>query len=188
MGAPKKVVVGVTGASGSAYAQRLLTALKAGGVEVVLIFSKNGRLVWGHEVTGDPADLCDQLYASGDMTAEVASGSAQFDAMVVVPCSAGTLGRIATGVSTNLIGRVADVTLKERRKLVLVLRESPYSLIAIRNMAAVTEAGAIVLPASPSFYSKPGDINALIDTVVSRVLDQLGVENTVSPRWKGMNQ
>jgi 4-hydroxy-3-polyprenylbenzoate decarboxylase len=105
--------------------------------------------------------------------------------MVVIPCSAGTLGRIAHGISMDLVGRAADVMLKERRPLLLVLRESPYSLIHIRNMLTVTEAGATVLPASPSFYSRPKDMDELVDTVVARVLDQLDVENTLRPRWTG---
>ena len=181
-----RVIVGVSGASGAIYAQRVIDALLQSGVEVSLVFSRNGRLVWEHEVGTDPRDLAVITYGGTDMTAPIASGSAQFDAMVVVPCSSGSLGRIAHGLSTNLIGRAADVMLKERRKLVLVLRESPYSLPVIKNMAAATEAGAVVLPASPSFYSMPADTDELLNTVVARILDQLGVTNTVSPRWEGM--
>lgn len=181
-----RVIVGISGASGAIYAQRVIDALLKSDVEVSLVFSRNGRLVWEHEVGTDPRDLAVTMYGGADMTAPIASGSAQFDAMVVVPCSSGSLGRIAHGLSTNLIGRAADVMLKERRKLILVLRESPYSLPLIKNMVAATEAGAVVLPASPSFYSMPADIDALLDTVVARVLDQLGVVNAVSPRWDGM--
>ena len=181
-----RVIVGVSGASGAVYARKVIDALLEKNVDVSLVFSRNGRLVWEHEVGVDPRELGVTMYGGADMTAPIASGSAQFDAMVVVPCSSGCIGRIAHGLSTNLIGRAADVMLKERRKLVLVLRESPYSLPVIKNMVAATEAGALVLPASPSFYSMPADMDALLDTVVARVLDQLGVENTVSPRWKGM--
>ena len=181
-----RVIVGISGASGAIYAQRVIEALLKSDVEVSLVFSRNGRLVWEHEVGTDPRDLPVTMYGGADMTAPIASGSAQFDAMVVVPCSSGSLGRIAHGLSTNLIGRAADVMLKERRKLILVLRESPYSLPLIKNMVAATEAGAVVLPASPSFYSMPADTDALLDTVVARVLDQLGVVNAVSPRWEGM--
>jgi 4-hydroxy-3-polyprenylbenzoate decarboxylase len=133
----------------------------------------------------DPASFGFRIFKPGDMTAPFASGSAKYDAMVVSPCSAAGLARIAHGVSMDLIGRAADVTLKERRPLVLVLRESPYNLVQLRNMVAVTEAGATIIPASPSFYSNPADMTALVDTVVSRVLDHLGIDNGLMTRWEG---
>ena len=120
------------------------------------------------------------------MTAPCASGSARFDACVVVPCSTGQVGRIAQGVSADLIGRTSDVMLKERKRLVLVVRESPYSLVHLRALTAVTEAGAIVMPASPSFYSKPTSLDAVIDTVTARILDQLGLDNGLMARWEGL--
>jgi 4-hydroxy-3-polyprenylbenzoate decarboxylase len=182
-----RLVVGVSGASGAPYAARLLDFLagpgRAAGIETHVVFTKFGRLCWQDEVGTDPAAYGFPLHLPGDMTAPFAS--ARFDAMVIVPCSAGQLGRIAAGVSADLVGRAADVMLKERRRLVLVLRESPYSLIHVRNMATVIEAGAVVMPASPSFYSRPEGINALLDTVVARALDQLGVDNALMRRWAG---
>ena len=187
---PRKVVIGVTGASGAPYAARVLDFLAAHaselGLEPHVVFTKFGRLVWGDEVGTDPRDAYDfPVYQPNDMLAPFASGSAGFDAMVVVPCSAGSLGRIAAGLSTDLVGRAADVMLKERRKLVLVLRESPYNLVHLRNMVAVTEAGAVVMPASPSFYSAPETVTELLDTVTARILDQLGVPNDLMRRWTG---
>lgn len=184
-----KLVVGVSGASGAPYAHRLLTHLAQRrdelGLDVHVVFSKYGRVVWNDEIGTDPASLGFPIHGPNDMTAPFASGSAGFQAMVVVPCSGGAVSRVATGVSVDLLGRAADVMLKERRKLLLVVRESPYSLVVLRNMVAATEAGAIVLPASPSFYSHPRDIPALVDTVVGRILDQLGIANTLMPPWTG---
>jgi 4-hydroxy-3-polyprenylbenzoate decarboxylase len=180
-----KLVVAVGGASGSIYAKRLLDVLAKAGpkdVEVGLVFSSSGAEVWQHEIGEVPAYPF-KRYGLKDFRAPFASGSAGWDAMVVVPCSTGGLARIAHGVSDNLIGRAADVMLKERRKLVLVVRETPLSAIHLENMLAVTRAGAVVLPAAPSFYSNPPTIEALLDTVVGRVLDQLGLQNTLMPRW-----
>jgi 4-hydroxy-3-polyprenylbenzoate decarboxylase len=120
------------------------------------------------------------------MTAPFASGSSRFAGMIIAPCSGGQLGRIAAGLSLDLVGRTADVMLKERRRLVILLRESPYSLVHIRQMAAVTEAGGIILPASPSFYPHPKDIPELVDTVAARALDLLGVDNELMHRWNGL--
>lgn len=183
----KRIVVGVGGASGSVYARRLLDALvDRDDVEVALVFSKMGRLVWTDEVGVDPADFGVATYSAGDMTAPFASGSARYDAAVIVPCSGGGLARIAHGMSTDLLGRAADVMLKERRPLILVLREAPYSLVHCRNMVAVTEAGATVIPASPSFYSGPTSLEAAVDTVVARILDHLGLtDHDRMPRWQG---
>ena len=186
----RRIVIGVTGASGSPYAARVLDFLQAHGGELDLephvVFTKFGRLVWGDEVGTDPREAYDfPVYQPTDMLAPFASGSAGFEAMVVVPCSAGTLARIAAGVSVDLVGRAADVMLKERRKLLLVLRESPYNLVHLRNMVAVTEAGAQVMPASPSFYSAPQTVEAVLDTVTARILDQIGVPNELMRRWTG---
>jgi len=185
----KRLVIGVGGASGAIYADRLFQYFKHSGKgaswEPHVVFSRMGRLVWRDEIGTDPKEYGFPIYATNDMTAPFASGSAGFDAMTIVPCSAGCLGRVAGGISADLIGRAADVMLKEGRPLVLVLRENPYSLIQIRNMATVTEAGACVMPATPSFYSQPRTIDDLADTVVARLLDRLGIDNDVSPRWSG---
>jgi 4-hydroxy-3-polyprenylbenzoate decarboxylase len=186
-----KLVVAIGGASGSVYAQRLLEALEAvgrgpgplaGRLEVAVCFSRSGAEVWRHEL-GDGFPHPFRRYELDDFRAPFASGSAAWDAMAVIPCSTGGLARIAHGVSDDLIGRAADVMLKERRKLVLVVRETPLSLVHLENMLAVTRAGAVVLPAAPSFYSKPATLEAVLDTVVGRVLDQLGVPNQLMPRW-----
>lgn len=188
-GSTRKIVIGVTGASGAVYAQRVLHFLREHGpelgIEAHVTFTKFGRLVYRDETGESPSDIGLQTWGPGDMTAPFASGSAGYDAMIVVPCSAGSLARIAHGVSTDLVGRAADVMLKERRKLVLVLRESPYNLVHLRNMVAVTEAGALVMPASPSFYSHPEGVTGLVDTVTARILDQVGVPNDLMRRWTG---
>ena len=187
----RRIVIGVSGASGSPYAARVLDFLAAHhealDLEVHVVFTKFGRLVWRDEVGTDPQEAYPAfpIHNPHDMLAPFASGSAGFDAMVVVPCSAGSLARIAHGVSTDLVGRAADVMLKERRKLLLVLRESPYNLVHLRNMVAVTEAGAMVMPASPSFYSAPQTREQLLDTVTARILDQIGVDNQLMRRWTG---
>jgi len=198
-----KVVVAVGGASGSIYAKRLLDELAAllaarraadavaaktgakarDAIQVGLVFSSAGNEVWAHEIGEVPAYSSFKRYGLRDFRAPFASGSAGWDAMVVIPCSTGGLARIAHGISDDLIGRAADVMLKERRKLVLVVRETPLSAIHLENMLAVTRAGAVVLPASPSFYSKPETLDSLLDTVVGRVLDQLGLANWLMPRW-----
>jgi 4-hydroxy-3-polyprenylbenzoate decarboxylase len=179
-----KLVVAIGGASGSVYARRLLDvlALEPGDLEVGLCLSRSGQEVWQHEIGGEP-QYPFRRWELRDFRAPFASGSAGWDAMVVIPCSTGGLARIAHGLSDDLIGRAADVMLKERRKLVLVVRETPLSLVHLENMAAVTRAGAVVLPAAPSFYSRPSTIEALLDTVVGRVLDQLGLANRLMPRW-----
>ena len=185
----RKIVIGVGGASGAPYAHRVLSFLadhaSEAGVEPHVVFSRMGKLVFGDEVGVDPREYGFPLYSPGDMTAPFASGSARFDAMVVVPCSAAGMARIAHGVSTDLIGRAAEVMLKERKKLLLVLRESPYSLVQLKNMVAVTEAGAMVMPASPSFYSNPRSTETLLDTVTARIFDQLDIDNGLMKRWTG---
>jgi 4-hydroxy-3-polyprenylbenzoate decarboxylase len=186
-----RLVVGVTGASGSIYADRLLSFLAhARGemeLDVAVVFSKTGRLVWNHELGTDPAAYGFPIHAPGDFTAPFASGSARYDAMVVAPCSAGCMARIAHGLSVDLVGRAADVMLKERRPLVLVLRESPFSLIHIENMAAVTRAGGLVMPAAPHFYARPQTVVDVVDTVTARVLDHLGLDNELVRRWAGLH-
>jgi 4-hydroxy-3-polyprenylbenzoate decarboxylase len=185
----KKIVVAVTGASGAIYADLLLkklNQLKDQIEEVAVVMSDNAKDVWRFELGNeDYGKHPYQFYAKRDFMAPFASGSAKFDTMVIVPCSMGTLGRIAGGISDDLITRAADVILKERRKLILVARDTPLNLIHIRNMAAVTEAGSIICPAIPSYYSKPKTIEELAMTVVNRVIDLIGLENE-SYEWKGM--
>ncbi|WP_259089809.1 UbiX family flavin prenyltransferase [Mucilaginibacter dorajii] len=185
----KKIVVAVTGASGAIYADLLLkklSQLKDQIAEVAVVMSDNAKDVWRFELGNeDYSNHPYRFYAKKDFMAPFASGSAKFDTMVIVPCSMGTLGRIAGGISDDLITRAADVILKERRKLILVARDTPLNLIHIRNMATVTEAGGIICPAIPSYYSKPQTIEELAMTVVNRVIDLIGLENE-SYEWKGM--
>jgi 4-hydroxy-3-polyprenylbenzoate decarboxylase len=181
-----KLVVAVGGASGAPYARRLLEVLAAQPAELVqthVVFSKSGHQVWAEEVGTPYSELPFRKWDARDFRAPFASGSGGFDAMAVVPCSMAGLGRIAHGVSDDLIGRAADVMLKERRKLVLVARDTPLSLIHLENMAAVTRAGAVVLPAMPSFYGRPQTVVELLDTVVGRLLDHLGLPIRLGPRW-----
>lgn len=181
--APRKVVVCVTGASGSLYAKRLFHHLKAypHPLEVGVVLSNNAPDVWRYELGSEP-EIPYPVYRPTDFMAPFASGSARYDTQIIIPCSMGTLGRIASGFSDDLTTRAADVMLKERRRLLLVLRDTPFSLIHIENMRTVTLAGAIVVPAAPSFYSRPADFDALADTVVHRVLDLVGL-GTEAYRW-----
>jgi 4-hydroxy-3-polyprenylbenzoate decarboxylase len=183
-----KLVVAVSGASGAPYAKRLLDFLAAEGpahgVAVDLVFTDTGEQVWRQEIGAEPAYPF-RTWGNRDFTAPFASGSARYDAMAVVPCSAGTMARIAHGISMDLVGRAADVMLKERRRLLLCLRETPISLIHARAMAAVIEAGALVVPASPSFYSVPKDLGEVVDTVVARLLDRLN-PSELARRWEGL--
>lgn len=176
----RKIVVAITGASGAIYAKVLLDKLMALDGQwdtVALVMSDNARDVWKYELGSDSfADYPFALYEKSDFYAPFASGSARFDTMIVCPCSMGTLARIAHGTSSDLTTRAADVILKERRKLILVPRETPLSTIHIRNMLTVTEAGGIVCPASPSFYSLPTNAEAIAATVIDRVLALAGLE------------
>jgi len=182
----KKIVVAITGASGAIYAQLFLEKLQqlSGQIdEVGIVMSDNAKQVWQVELDNDDyKKLPFKFYDKHDFMAPFASGSAKFDTMVIVPCSMGTLGRIAAGISDDLITRAADVILKERRKLILVARDTPFNLIHIRNMQTVTEAGGVICPAIPSFYGKPKTITELAMTVVSRVIDLIGLEHE-SYRW-----
>ncbi len=184
-----KVVIGISGASGAPYADRMLQFLagpgREAGIETHVVFTTYGRMNWTDEVGTDPREFGFPIYKPGDMTPAFASGSSRFDAMCILPCSAGQLGRIANGVSADLVGRAADVFLKERRPLVMVVRESPFSLVHLRNMTFLVQAGAIVMPAAPSFYSRPTTREALLDTVVARALDRMGIDNTLMKRWSG---
>jgi len=175
-----KIVVAITGASGSVYARLLLgkiLAMKDQYDELAMVMSENAKQVWETETGNtDYKNLPVKNYSTIDFTAPFASGSGKFNTMIIVPCSMGTLGRIATGVSNDLVTRAADVILKERRKLICVVRDTPYSLIHIRNMETVTLAGGIICPASPSFYSLPKTIDEVAATVVDRILDLAGFD------------
>jgi len=180
-----KIVIGITGASGAIYAQRMLEKLQnlESPKDVAVIFSEKAKQVWEFELGNkDYLKISFPIFETHDFFAAPASGSARFESMIVCPCSMGSLARIANGISDELITRSADVMLKEKRRLILVTREAPLSLIHIRNMKLVTEAGAIVLPASPSFYSKPKSITELIDTVIDRALQLAGFD-TSSFQW-----
>src|ERR1700675_2919817 len=178
-----KLVIAGTGASGAIYLQRLLTQIDCTRNEVHLVLSSFAKQVI-HEELGE-LQIPDGVHEHTDRSMNVpfASGSTYFDAMVIVPCTMGTLGRIAAGTSDSSIHRAADVFLKEKRKLVLVPRETPWNLIHLRNCVTLLEAGAILLPASPSFYSKPASIEEVADTVVHRILDQVGLPAAQTFRW-----
>ena len=181
-----KFVLAATGASGSIYMQRLLARLDGRAHEVHLVLSSHARQVAAAELPGGRLTIPDgvHLHDERSMYVPFTSGSTHFDAMAILPCSMGTLARIAAGTSDNNILRAADVFLKERRKLVLVPRETPWSLIHARNVVTVLEAGALVLPAIPSFYHRPETIEEVVDTVVFRVLDHLGLPAGDAPRWQ----
>lgn len=194
------ISVAITGASGAVYALRLLRALVDAGERIYLMISTPGQVVMSMEteinLPGRPADIQrviskhlgakkDQIQVFGreEWTAPVASGSSAPRAMVVCPCTMGTLANIAQGISSNLIDRAADVVIKERRKLVLVPRETPFSPIHLENMLKLARIGVVILPPNPGFYHSPASIDDLVDFLVARILDQLDIENTLSPRW-----
>lgn len=182
----KKVVVAISGSSGAVYAKVLLdrlVGLKSQTAAIGVVLSDNARVNWELEI--GPPDFSPypfRFYDKNDFHAPFASGSAKYETMIVCPCSMGMLARIATGISSDLISRAADVVLKERRRLILVTRDTPLSLIHINNMKTVTEAGGIIAPACPSFYSQPTDIEGVAGTVVDRVLDLAGFD-LPSYRW-----
>ena len=187
---PRRLVVAITGATGAVYGVRLLRQLSnTPGVETHLVVSDAAVLTL-HQETGlqrrDVEALAHVVHKNRDIGAAIASGSFQSDGMVIAPCSMKTLASVALGMSDNLIARAADVVLKERRRLVLMVRETPFNLAHLRNMTLVTEMGGIVFPPLPSFYHKPASIEEMVDHTVARVIDLFGVEHALAPRWAGM--
>jgi 4-hydroxy-3-polyprenylbenzoate decarboxylase len=190
----KSLIIGITGASGSIYAKNFIINSLKYGIDLHIVASPMGEVVFAHEMEQSLDDFLQNLsgnfkkYQNNDMFAPIASGSFKTDGMVVIPCSMKTLACISSGLSDSLLQRAADVSLKERRKLILVLRESPLSIIHIRNMLAVSESGAIVLPASPGFYHKPQTIESLADFISGKIFDLLGIEHDLSTSWKGIDK
>lgn len=188
--APKRLIVAITGASGTIYGVRMLEVLRDLGVETHLVVSPSGHLTRGYETELSKKQLeglADVVYRPTDIAAAISSGSFITEGMVIAPCSMRTLAEIANGVSTSLVSRAADVILKERRRLVLVAREAPLSLIHLRNMITVTEAGATVFPPVPAFYTNPTSLADVVDHTVGRVLDQFGIDTASFPRWREEN-
>ncbi|MFC5429020.1 UbiX family flavin prenyltransferase [Paraburkholderia denitrificans] len=187
---PRRLIVAITGATGAIYGVRILDMLRElGGVETHLLISSAGWLNIQHELQLSKDDLharADVVHSVRDVGASIASGSFATDGMIVAPCSMKTLASVAHGLSDNLIARAADVTLKERRRLVLLVRETPFNLAHLRNMTAVTEMGGIVFPPLPAFYNKPASIDEMVDQTVARVLDLFGLGTTLSPVWQGL--
>ena len=186
----RRLIVAITGASGAVYGVRLLQLLReVPGMRTHLVVTPAGWMNIEHEMSlprRDVEALADTVHAVRDVGASIASGSFQTDGMVVAPCSMRTLGSIAHGLSDNLVTRAADVALKERRRLVLMVRETPLSLAHLRNMTAVTEMGGMIFPPVPAFYNAPQTVQDLVDHTVGRVLDVLGIEQSVSPAWPGL--
>ena len=182
-----RLIVAITGASGVVYGKRLLELLREKSVENHLIISKAAEKVIEHELgmtKDDVEKLADHAYDIDDWSAPIVSGSFKTDGMIIIPCSMKTLAGIAHGYSDNLVLRAADVTLKEKRRLILVPRETPLNVVHLRNMLALAEQGVVVVPAMPAYYHKPKDIDGLVDFVVGKVLDLLGIEHTLYQRWQ----
>ncbi|HEC88136.1 MAG TPA: UbiX family flavin prenyltransferase [Thermoplasmata archaeon] len=182
-----RIVVAITGASGGIYALYLLNELKKKGIEICAIITEYGEKIMGYE-TGklkhEIEEMVDELYSEKDMESPLASGSFQYDAMVVIPCSLKTLASIANGMAINLVVRTAICCLKEGRKLIVVPRETPLDLISLENMVKLKKAGAIILPAMPAFYHKPEKVDDLIYYIVGKVMDLLYIENSLYKRWR----
>jgi flavin prenyltransferase len=187
---PRRLIIAITGATGAVYGVRLLETLRrTGGVETHLLISGAGWLNIQHELKltkDDIHPLADVVHSVRDVGASIASGSFATDGMIVAPCSMKTLASIAHGLSDNLIARAADVTLKERRRLVLMVRETPLNLAHLRNMTAVTEMGGVIFPPLPAFYNQPASIDEMVDHTVARVLDMFAIGTPHAPVWQGM--
>ncbi|HYF60217.1 MAG TPA: UbiX family flavin prenyltransferase [Burkholderiaceae bacterium] len=186
----RRLIVAITGASGAIYGVRLLQVLRAAGdVRVHLMVSAAGWMNVEQELDASRAEveaLADEVHGVRDVGASIASGSFATEGMVVAPCSMRTLAAIANGLSDNLVSRAADVVLKERRRLVLMVRETPLNLAHLRNMVSVTEMGGVVFPPVPAFYNRPESIERMVDHTVGRVLDQFGIAQALSPPWGGL--
>lgn len=185
MNAPR-MIVGITGASGAVYGVAALKALRAAGIETHLVISNSGQMTAAHELGASISEVmaeADVVYKARDIAAAISSGSFRTIGMLVAPCSIRTLSEIATGVTSSLLTRAADVVLKERRKLVLMVRETPYHLGHLRSMTQVTEMGAVVMPPVPAFYTRPATVDEIVRHSVGRALDLLGVENNMVGRW-----
>jgi 4-hydroxy-3-polyprenylbenzoate decarboxylase len=181
-----KIVVGVSGASGVVLAKRLLEELSKRDIEIHLVISEGAKLLIDDELGGeDLSKLADHIYDPKDFYAPIASGSFKTDGMVIVPCSMKTLAEVATGVSDNLLTRAADVCLKQERKLILVPREAPLSLIHLRNLVTAKEAGATIIPPLLAFYPKPKNVEDMVDFVVGKILDSLNIDNNIYTHWDG---
>ncbi len=190
-----EIVVAITGASGAAYGQRLVEVLAQDNRTVRLVVTDAGRLTLAHECDTTPEDIASGAGASGgaeviledngDIAARSASGSAEIDAVVVCPCSGTTLGKLAAGIGDNLATRSSIVAMKERRKLILVPRETPYATVHLENMAKLSSWDTVIMPASPGFYNHPESIEDLVDFVVARILDHLGIKHSLGKRWTG---
>ncbi len=186
MNSSPRIIVGITGASGVVYGRRCLEALKAAGVESHLVVSRAAEMTLSYELGAKASDLeplASARYAAGDIGAPIASGSFRTDGMIIAPCSVKTMSEIATGVTSTLISRAADVVLKERRRLVLMVRETPFHLGHLRTMTALAEMGAIIAPPLPSFYIEPKTVDDLVDQSVGRVLDLFGIASPLVRRW-----
>lgn len=184
-----EIVVGISGASGAIYGQRLTEVLSQLGRTVRLVVTNSGRLTLKHECNTTPEELAASTQAiledATNVGAKSASGSAKIDAVIICPCSGTTIGKLAAGISDNLLTRSAIVAMKERRKLIIVPREAPYATVHLENMAKLSSWDTIIIPASPGFYNHPKTIEDLVDFIVARILDQLGIEHTLGRRWTG---
>lgn len=184
-----EVVVGISGASGAVYGQRLVEVLTSMGKTVRLIVTDSGRLTLKHECNTTPEALAEHelviLEDARNVGAKSASGSAKIDAVVICPCSGTTIGKLAAGISDNLVTRSAIVAMKERRHLIIVPREAPYATVHLENMAKLSAWGTVVIPASPGFYNHPTSIDDMVDFILARILDQIGMEHTIGRRWTG---
>ena len=184
-----EVVVGISGASGAVYGKRLVEVLTDMGKSVRLVVTDSGRLTLKHECDTTPEDLAEAtgslLEDARNVGAKSASGSAKIDAVVICPCSGTTIGKLAAGISDNLVTRSAIVAMKERRKLIIVPREAPYATVHLENMAKLSAWDTVIIPASPGFYNHPKSIDDLVDFIIARILDQIGIEHDVGKRWTG---
>lgn len=188
-GARRRIVVGISGASGAVYGVRLLHLLRRAGVESHLVVSRSAQVTLAQELDmglDDLRALADAFYPNADIGAAISSGSFRVDGMVIAPCSIKTLSEVATGCTGSLLSRAADVMLKERRRLVMMVRETPLHAGHIRSLAAVTDAGAIVYPPVPAFYARPATIEEMVDHTLGRVLDLFGIETGAVKRWEGI--